>query len=47
MKYGYFHGDKGTYTGKSMELHGKIFHEILMIEGNNIGHRRLVTQLFD
>lgn len=47
MQYGYFHGDKGTYTGINMELHGKLFYEILMIEGNNIGQWRLVTQLFD
>lgn len=46
MKYGYFHGDKGTYTGKSMELHGKLFYEILLIEGQNRGQWRLVTKLF-
>ncbi len=42
--FGYFHGDKGAYTGKVEHLHGGTFYEIQLVEGHLKGQTKLITQ---
>ena len=34
MKTTYFYGDLARYTGKTMTIHGGLFYEIEIVEGN-------------
>ena len=47
MKYGYFHGDKGIFTGKVINQYGATFYEIKLVEGHEAGKLKVVTRLYD
>ena len=41
--YTYSKGDKAEYTGKSEILYGKVFYEVLLLEGHLKGQIRVVA----
>jgi hypothetical protein len=44
---GFFHGDKGIYTGKVLHIYGGIFYEIKLVEGHEKGKLKLVTKIYE
>lgn len=44
MKTIYWHGDRASYTGRTEELHGAVFHEIKMMEGHLKGILKLTQR---
>ena len=40
----YFKGDEAEYTGNSEKLYGKMFYEVILIEGHLQGKTRLTSR---